>query len=306
MDQPQGSCPICRKPFGDGDDVVTCPHCGAPYHRDCYTREGRCVFADKHGAGFEYRTSAPAGASPPPDGAFAGGLRCARCDTVNEPSNIFCKSCGVPLHQAGAKQAARQYGYPSLEGELSGIPRKDWAAYIGNAAPAYIYRLDQMQQRGRRLSFMFSAFLLNGFYFAYRKLWGWAAGALGLEMAVAALQMLFWAGQAGFNVIPGLPAQSLLMIYNVGSYVYLAAKMLMGIFALDLYRRHAVKKITHIREHYGSSPQYYQMLRRKGGVSVAAAVAAVALVFAFSAAMTLLLGADAISTVYSAVVQQML
>ena len=37
-----------------GDDIVVCPECGAPHHRECYEKEGHCHFADKHGADFSF------------------------------------------------------------------------------------------------------------------------------------------------------------------------------------------------------------------------------------------------------------
>ena len=38
-------CPICSEKFKADDDIVVCPKCGAPYHRSCYEKEGRCIFA---------------------------------------------------------------------------------------------------------------------------------------------------------------------------------------------------------------------------------------------------------------------
>ena len=47
-------CSVCGKPLTDTDDIVVCPDCGAPYHRACYEKQGACVYAGKHGAGFEW------------------------------------------------------------------------------------------------------------------------------------------------------------------------------------------------------------------------------------------------------------
>ena len=63
-------CPVCQQPFDAGDDVVVCPECGAPYHRACYQKNAGCLFADRHGAGFEWKP-AP-GEMPGRDAAGAG------------------------------------------------------------------------------------------------------------------------------------------------------------------------------------------------------------------------------------------
>ena len=42
-------CPICNNQFTEDDDVVVCPECGTPHHRECYVQNGNCANADKHG-----------------------------------------------------------------------------------------------------------------------------------------------------------------------------------------------------------------------------------------------------------------
>jgi len=88
-------CPVCEKPFASGDDIVVCPECGAPYHRECYAKVGRCVFSDKHGT--------PDAWSPPKPEATGEeatenkSQRCPRCGSPNSQSAMFCEHCGQPL-----------------------------------------------------------------------------------------------------------------------------------------------------------------------------------------------------------------
>ena len=42
-------CPVCHNQFTEDDDVVVCPECGTPHHRECYIQNGNCANADKHG-----------------------------------------------------------------------------------------------------------------------------------------------------------------------------------------------------------------------------------------------------------------
>ncbi len=42
-------CPVCNNQFTEDDDVVVCPECGTPHHRECYIQNGKCANADKHG-----------------------------------------------------------------------------------------------------------------------------------------------------------------------------------------------------------------------------------------------------------------
>ena len=48
-------CPVCNQEFKDGDDIVTCPVCGTPHHRECYKKIGHCFNEDKHAEGYEFK-----------------------------------------------------------------------------------------------------------------------------------------------------------------------------------------------------------------------------------------------------------
>lgn len=48
------SCARCKSYLFDEDDVVYCPICGAPHHRDCYNALGHCALEEMHGTEFEY------------------------------------------------------------------------------------------------------------------------------------------------------------------------------------------------------------------------------------------------------------
>ena len=47
-------CPVCNIEFKDGDDIVVCPECGTPHHRECYEKENRCFYDSRHGEGFSF------------------------------------------------------------------------------------------------------------------------------------------------------------------------------------------------------------------------------------------------------------
>ena len=33
-------CPVCEEKFKENDEIVVCPECGTPHHRDCYNNLG--------------------------------------------------------------------------------------------------------------------------------------------------------------------------------------------------------------------------------------------------------------------------
>ena len=88
-------CPVCGLPFAEDDDIVVCPVCGAPYHRDCYTKEGRCIFEDLHDQGKDWEP--PAVPLTPDVSAEIKDQECPVCGTLNSHSSLFCNRCGAAL-----------------------------------------------------------------------------------------------------------------------------------------------------------------------------------------------------------------
>ena len=46
--------PYANKNSKKADDIVVCPDCGTPYHRECWKKVGVCVHQADHAAGFEW------------------------------------------------------------------------------------------------------------------------------------------------------------------------------------------------------------------------------------------------------------
>lgn len=49
MDIKNYICPVCQNAFNDSDDVVFCPECGTPHHRECWQKNGKCFNEQLHG-----------------------------------------------------------------------------------------------------------------------------------------------------------------------------------------------------------------------------------------------------------------
>ena len=90
MDYKNQICGGCGLPMREGEDIVFCPECGAPQHRACYEKEGRCVFADRHGEGFAWEASQMSAAPEE-------GVLCPVCGHKNAPNAPECAHCGQPF-----------------------------------------------------------------------------------------------------------------------------------------------------------------------------------------------------------------
>ena len=115
-------CPACCKKFAAADDIVVCPICGAPHHRECYMQQGECVFTADHISGKEWRPPENESADEhcPTHRPTCGQSRaksCSRCGSASPAEALFCQICGQSLgapnsHTGeGQKQNPWQGGY---------------------------------------------------------------------------------------------------------------------------------------------------------------------------------------------------
>lgn len=94
MDYTGNICPGCDIAFTDCDDIVVCPECGTPQHRECYEKENKCVNSDKHAEGYVWQgvtfkkptvTHTPARETVP----------CPNCGNENPKGAEVCSTCGM-------------------------------------------------------------------------------------------------------------------------------------------------------------------------------------------------------------------
>ncbi len=92
-------CEGCGKPLTLQDDIVVCPDCGAPYHRDCYEKLGRCIHAPAHAAGYEWKF-------PYQESELC---TCPACGERTLRSESVCRCCGaaLPRRGTGARRPCR-------------------------------------------------------------------------------------------------------------------------------------------------------------------------------------------------------
>ena len=204
MDFTQYNCPVCHKPFQTGEDIVVCPECGAPHHRDCYEQNGRCFYQDKHAEGFSFESLFPKKEEPKEQQGFEDfqTIVCPVCFHRNPGSADACQRCGTSLKNE--KQSVNQnrqntqqnpgtppppFGVPFQMG-ADGMPQFDPLAGldsrepIGNGVTAgeaakftgkntqYFSMVFSRIRKLGRSRFNFAAFLLSGVYFLYRKMYG--------------------------------------------------------------------------------------------------------------------------------------
>ena len=194
-------CPVCNETFKSGDDVVVCPECGAPHHRECYEKNGHCFYEDRHSDDFNFEN---ADADDNQDDSEF--LECPNCHYQNEKTAFYCNKCGQPLsaeYQNQAQQNTQQNANPYNQGfnngqsnfqgmpfgfGIGGMPTFDplagmngeeeiaenvkvseAAKYIGKSTQ-YFLPVFKKIKNGFTARFNFSAMVFAEVYFLYRKM----------------------------------------------------------------------------------------------------------------------------------------
>lgn len=320
-------CPVCKEKFAENDDIVVCPVCGTPHHRQCYQKNGSCAFEQQHSSGHSW--SAPKHEQPHSDGEII----CSSCHSSNPANSIFCRSCGTALNfsgasaQPGAPWAGRGAvpnaftlacgGLHPTE-QIDGISARDLALYVGPNSHYYLPRFKAFSQQSSGLSFNLSALLGNFFYFFYRKMY--LPGLLFLAAVFityipALLIMPQWAAYVVEHLpemLAGVtPTDPLLLtefqwvvnVLPIQRFIVMAISLACSLFGNQLYYRHVIRSIKRIKENCVgmSDEQYAQMLTKKGRTNMIIAIAIGIAIIALYFIITFIALSPYWDTVYSVV-----
>lgn len=188
------TCPVCSENFHEGDDVVVCPKCGAPYHRECYKIKGKCIFTDLHTQGKSWHEVYDDDKTADEENTVV----CPVCSASNDKNAIVCKSCGSFLSsqvsesidgQSSQDQpqddrdsfekyfgsAGRPFailldplGGVSKDESFDGVTAAELAKYVDTNTQYYLPVFGKIKAINKS-KFNFSAFLFAGIWFLYRK-----------------------------------------------------------------------------------------------------------------------------------------
>lgn len=190
-------CKCCSKKFTSDDDIVVCPECGTPYHRECYLKEGKCINNDLHARKISWKASI--------EGNSAENISCKNCGGSLKSEQLFCDKCGAPTsyyfntHLSDSDEKKNDYsklynnteqsdqlnmamfpyminysdplcGFNPEEEYENGVTTKDLADFVGTSTHFYLPKFKLMKIGHFKFSMNIPALFFPGLYFAYRKM----------------------------------------------------------------------------------------------------------------------------------------
>jgi len=209
------------------EDVVVCPDCGAPMHRDCWRVANACPLAEKHSKEFRWQPSLlppePEENAAQPVDAAQPPLVCPECGEVCEPEARRCENCGTDFEEftqtlrmriAQDQQRREEYmkeNFPtytvhgrqvSMGDEIAGQPLEEVALQLRGTQRSVRHYLEYLEQDG--VGWNWAAFLTGLFgpyWFFFRKLYKPAMLFAGLWLAAT---LVFWSLGIGDSFVERL------------------------------------------------------------------------------------------------------
>lgn len=222
-------CMVCSEEFTAEDDIVVCPECGTPYHKECYKKEGKCANTALHESGEAWKSSNDTGNG----GSETENVTCRFCGYTNPPLTLFCRRCGMPtksLQNISAENIAREQRYngtginddpnaynrnagsglpfnPFLinfsdplcgfnpDEDFDGVKMSELGDFVGTNTHYYLPIFKRLKEGGRLLTWNFSAMLVPELYFSYRKMPLYALAALIMRFVAIIPQLIVFCAQ---------------------------------------------------------------------------------------------------------------
>ncbi len=175
-------CVVCSAYLFSDDDIVYCPECGAPHHRDCYKTMGHCGLEELHGTEQQYKKpetpekGEQAEHNPPKNTAEnkTNEHRCRACGTELDVNARFCPNCGLSSDGSSPFNSFSPFTQ-AVEIKDDALVAEDVtaleAAKIVRVNPfRYIPKFISLSEN-RKTSWNWAAFLMPNAWFAYRKMY---------------------------------------------------------------------------------------------------------------------------------------
>lgn len=217
MDFYKYKCPVCNEQFKQGDDIVVCPECGAPHHRECYEKDGHCFYEEKHSADFSFENEQTKGSSQSAESGTDAEAVCKVCGHSNAGTLFYCEKCGAPLLKDNEQKSNADCtennqtppdfnGFPfGQDAQNGGIPFIAFDPMAGFKADEkiaenvtagevskfvgkntnYFMRIFGSILRSNKSRFNFASAILPGAYMLYRKMY-----AVGIFVSVIIVALL--------------------------------------------------------------------------------------------------------------------
>ncbi len=266
------TCALCHAILFEEDDVVYCPVCGAPHHRECYNSIGHCALEEAHGTENQYDLLKEKAKKTEKTQAFKPNDFEAE-KTLNEnytPGDEIFQQL-PPMDFLG--------GVPADYIFENGITAKEARNFVISNTARYIPKFVKLDKK-HKVSWNFMAFLFPHAWLLSRKMYklGVIISALFITATLMLIPFDNNIANLGLYEMKNVEEVMLFLEENMsqinlvawfvafmGSILNFALRFVTAIFGDYWYRQHSLSKIKEIKE---TSDNIADDFRKYGGVSL--------------------------------------
>ena len=301
-------CSVCQADLFEDDDIVYCPECGAPHHRDCYNSVGHCGLEQYHGTEKQYKRpqneTAQQAVREQPEVKDDIETVCQMCGKGFDRDSAQCPNCGAPnISKLGGRfiEIDLLGGVPADMDLGDGVTANEAKMFVATNTQRYIPKFADFKL-GKKASWNWAAFLFPCAWFASRKMYskGILTGVLQIAFTMfvlplnQAISFLDFSGAKNYAQIFEIIMQNLdkvgtvaIVAALVSSIFALILRIVCAIFADYSYRNRVIAAVTEIKKSIEDSIVSY---RRRGGMSLTAALIGLMAVRYLPAIFAMLIG----------------
>lgn len=276
------SCAVCHAYLFDDDDVVYCPECGAPHHRDCYNSIGHCAYADAHGTENQYKkpdfTDEEKKAEIPPP---AGTVTCEICGANYGSENSKCPECGAPNFKSVGGAFAQFDFLGGVDENLdlgNGVKASEARRFVFTNTRRYIPKFAEMKL-GKKAGWNWFSFLFPCGWFLSRKMYkaGIITGILSICFSMLTIPLQTAISTYDVSTVSNYSqlfstvladaskiGVSVLALFAAGAVLQLILRLICAIFGDRIYRDYAIETIAGIKRDSDDIDYDYH---KKGGTN---------------------------------------
>lgn len=281
------SCSVCHAYLFEEDDVVYCPVCGAPHHRECYAKLGHCALEELHGTENQYdKVEAQRNVEIKEEThSNKNRVKCPMCEEVYDDFLNHCPKCQTPNFRVsdGFTPFDLLGGVPKDMDVGKGVTANEAKRFVLSNTQRYIPKF-AAANAGKKASWNWMAFLFPCPWFLGRRmyLYGVLSGILMVAFSLLSLPLNNIIYSLGIDMNNTAAAMSELMsllpqidtgaviLSAAGGVLTIVLRILCGLFGDFIYSRYAVGEIAEIKANSEDMERDYA---KKGGVSVFGAMA---------------------------------
>lgn len=278
-------CAVCSAYLFEEDDVVYCPECGAPHHRECYNSLGHCGLYEFHGTENQYK-------KPETDTEQVNDLSthatttCTMCGENYDSDSYSCPSCNAPniSKMGGHIVSIDLMGGVSPKTDLgNGVTAEEAKKFVSTNSHRYIPKFLKFKN-GKKASWNWFAFLTPCGWLFSRKMYllGCIVGAiqvalsmLTIPFAAATNQLDLSAAKNSYEIALivmdniSLIGENVIYTASIGSFLNTLLAVLLAIFADYIYRNRVISSVSDIKK---NGVDIEESFLKKGGVNFIVAV----------------------------------